>query len=87
MKGTPKHKILFFNFYLFINFCLFRATPTAYRGSQARGLIGATAAGLCQSHNNARSEPHLRPTPQLTGMRDPEPTERGQGSNLQPHGS
>ena len=32
---------------------LFRATPTAYGGSQARGLIGATAAGLCQSHRNS----------------------------------
>ena len=29
-------------------------------------LIGATAAGLRQSHSNARSELHLRPTPQLT---------------------
>ena len=37
-------------------FCLFRAEPTAYGGSQARGLIGAVAAGLCQSHSNAGSE-------------------------------
>ena len=35
---------------------LFRATPKAYGGSQARGLIGATAAvGLHHSHVNARS--------------------------------
>jgi len=33
------------------------ATPAAYGGSQARGLIGAVAAGLCQSHSNARSNP------------------------------
>ena len=30
---------------------------------------------------------HLRPTPQLTATQDPYPTERGQGSNLQPPGS
>ena len=43
----------------------------AYGGSQARGLIGAVAAGLRQSHSNAGSEPRLRPTPQLTAMPDP----------------
>ena len=40
-------------------FGLFRATPIAYGGSQARGLIGAAAAGLYHSHSNAGSEPHL----------------------------
>ena len=40
-------------------FFLFRAVPTAYGGSQARGLIGATAAGLCHRHSNVRSKPHL----------------------------
>ena len=49
--------------YLFV--CLFRATPTAYGGSQARGQIGAVTAGLCHSHSNTGSEPHLWPTPQL----------------------
>ena len=42
-----------------------------YRGSQARGLIGAVAAGLSQSHSNVGSEPGLRPTPQLTAMPEP----------------
>ena len=42
----------------------------AYGSSQARGLIGATAAGLGHSHSNAGSEPHFRPTPQLTAMLD-----------------
>ena len=80
------HKTLFI--YLFI--CLFafsRAAPTAYGGSQARDLIGAVAAGLCQSHSNARSKLRLLPTPQLTATRDPQPTEQGQGPNPQPHGS
>ena len=64
----------------------FRAIPTAYGGSQARGQIRDLAAGLHHSHGNSRSEPHLQSTPRLMAMQDPEPTERGQGSNLQPHG-
>ena len=48
----------------------------AYGGSQARGLIGATAAGLCHSHSHARSQLHLRPTPQLKTTPDPWPTEQ-----------
>ena len=40
----------------------------AYGGSQARGLIGAVAAILCQSHSHL----HLPPTPQLTALLDPE---------------
>ena len=47
------------------------AAPTAYGGSQARGRIGAVAAGLRQSHSNAGSEPRLQPTPQLTATWDP----------------
>ena len=54
--------------------------------SQPRGLIGAAAAGLCLSHSNAGSELCLRPTPQLTSVLDPSPTELGQGLKLQPHG-
>ena len=42
----------------------------AYGGSQARGRIGAVAAGLHHSHSNARSSPRLGPTPQLTAMLD-----------------
>ena len=50
---------------------LFRSMPMAYRGSQARGLITATAAGLCHSHSNTRAKPRLRPAPQLTVIPDP----------------
>ena len=63
---------------------LFRAARMAYGSSQARGQIRAIAAGLCQSHSNARSEPCLQP--QLTATLDPQPTEQGQGSNPHPHG-
>ena len=43
--------------FFFWSFCLFRAVPAAYGGSQARGLIKTVAAAL--HHSNARSEPHL----------------------------
>ena len=59
----------------------------AYGGSYVRGLIGATAVSLHHSHSNMEPEPPLRPTPQFTAMLDPQPTERSQGSNPQPHGS
>ena len=44
-------------FFFFFFFCLFRAAPTAHRGSQARGQIGAVATCLCHSHSKAGSEP------------------------------
>jgi len=57
-------------FFLFL-FLLFRAIPEAYGSSQARGQIGAAAAGLNHSHSHTGSEPHLRPTTQLTATLDP----------------
>ena len=51
-------------------FCLFMKHP-AYGSSQARGPIRTAAAGLHHSHSNTRSEPHLPPTPQLSGNADP----------------
>ena len=71
----------------FFFFCLFRATPAACGGSQARGPLRATAASLRHSHSNSRSKRRLQPTPQLTETPDPQPTEQGQGLNLQPPGS
>jgi len=62
------------SFYFILFFCLFafsRAASAAYGDSQARGPIGAVATGLRQSHSNVGSEPHLRPTPQLTARPDP----------------
>ena len=56
----------------------------AYGSSQARGRIRAAAASLWHSHSNMGSEPHLWPVLQLA-MPDPQPTERGQQSNLNPH--
>ena len=59
------------DFFFFSVFCLFWAASEAYGGSQARGLIGAVAAGLDHSHRHARSKPCLQPTPQLTATLDP----------------
>ena len=66
--------VIFVCLFLFLFFCLFAiswAAPTAYGGSQARGLIGAAATCLYRSHSNAGSKPRLRPTPQLTATPDP----------------
>ena len=46
------------SFYLFI-FVFFRATSTAYGGSQVRGLIRALAAGLYHSESSVGSKLHL----------------------------
>ena len=51
-------------------FWFFRASPEAYGGSQARGGIGAVAAGLRHRHSNTRSKLCLRPIPQFMATRD-----------------
>ena len=56
---------------VFFFFGLFRAAPAAFGNSQARGWMGATAAGHSHSHSNVGSKPHLQPTPQLIAMLDP----------------
>ena len=67
--------------------CIFRAKPSAYGSSQARGWTGAAAVGLHYSPSNAMaSEPHLQPAPQLSATPDPQPTEQVQGSTPYPHG-
>ena len=53
--------------FLFPTIVIFRAAPMAYGSSQARGQIRATVGGLHHIQSNTRSEPHLWPTPQLTG--------------------
>ena len=58
-------------FLLFFLFLVFRAASEAYGSSQARGRIGATAAGLHHSHSNVGSELRLRPTPQPMTTPDP----------------
>ena len=60
-------------------FFLFRATPVSYGSSQARGQIGAAAAGLYHRHSNSRSKPCLQLMLQLVAMPDPWPNEQGQG--------
>ena len=48
-----------FYFIIVVLFVFSRATATAYGDSQAKGLIGAVAAGLCHSHSHMGSELHL----------------------------
>ena len=79
-KRARKHKHT--NGFFF--FGLFKVAPEAYGGSQAKGQIRASTAGLCHSHSNTRSEPHLSPTPQLMTRLNPSPTKRGQGQNPHP---
>ena len=59
----PFFQNLEYQYDLFIYFA-FRATPSTYGSSLARSRNGAAAASLHHSHNNARSEPCLRPSPQ-----------------------
>ena len=92
------HVSYFFSFFSFISSpssssssfssstLLFRSTAMAYGSSQARDWIRATTTSLHHSHNNAGSEPGLRPTTQLTAMPDHWPIKRGRGLNKHPHG-
>ena len=63
---SPKAALFFLSFFPFFVFCPFRATPAAYGGSQARGLIRAVAAGVHHSH----AMPDLQPTLQLMARPD-----------------
>ena len=57
------------NLNFFFSFVFLGLHLQAYGRSQARGVIGGTAAGLC--HSNAGPEPCLQPIPQLMAMPDP----------------
>ena len=50
---------MYFFFFCLFGAAFFGAAPAAYGGSQARGRIGAIAAGLRHSHSNAGSELRL----------------------------
>ena len=72
-NSQPRYKLYLADkafFFLFLSFVLFRATPAAYGGSQAKGRIRDTAASHSHSHSHARSELCLQPTPQLTATLD-----------------
>ena len=65
----PRHVCLPAFFFVLSSF--FRAAPEACGGSQARDQIRVVAPGLHHGHSKARSEPRLRPLPQLTARSDP----------------
>ena len=50
------YKSFVYLIFFFFVFCLYRAAPAAYGGSQARGQIAAVATSLHQSQSNAGSE-------------------------------
>ena len=62
---------LFLHLFIYLFILLFRAAPWAYGGSQAKGLIRATASSLHHIDSNEGSEPCLQPTPQLTATLNP----------------
>ena len=68
---SPHEFLNFFFLFFFFFFGLFRASPTAYGSSQARGRIAAVAANLHHSPSNWGSEPCLQPTPQVMATPDP----------------
>ena len=72
---TFYNKPAFFFFFLSFVFCVFRASPVAYGGSQARGWIGAVATGLHHRHSLSQRQ-ILNPL-----------SKQGQGLNMHPHGS
>ena len=72
-KNHKIKNIITFNILLFLGRGLFAiswAAPVAYGGSQARGLIGAVATSLCQSHSQCGIRAESGPTPQLTATPD-----------------
>ena len=70
--GTHTHTMEYYLAIKTVNLFIFVAMPAAYGDFQARGQVAA--ASHSQSHSNARSEPHLRRTLQLTATLDPCPT-------------
>ena len=76
--------------FFFLFFCFFafsRAAPAAHGGSQARGPIGAVDTGLARATATRDPIRVCHPHHSSRAMPDPQPTEHGQGSNPQPHGS
>ena len=55
-----EHVLVFFFCFFGFSFYLFRAAPTAYRGSWPRDRIGATAAGLSHSYSHSNVRFRLR---------------------------
>ena len=61
-----------FLLFVFLFLFFFKAAPSAYGGSQARGLVRAVAAGLHYSHYTiATAILGVQPTPQLRAEPDP----------------
>ena len=66
---------IYFYFFIFFYFCLFRAPPVAYGRSRARHGIRVAVAGTTAQQGG--TEPHLQPTSQLMAMPARSLTHRG----------
>ena len=69
----------------FVFWGVFRAAGAAYGSSKDRDRIRAIASAT-QDGVSLGCKLHPRLTPQLMATPDPQPTERGQGSNPHPYG-
>ena len=58
-SGNSYMKYFYFIYFIFCLFAIYWAAPTAYGGSQARGLNGVVVTRLRQSHSNVGSELRL----------------------------
>ena len=80
-QGTEHEQaILDFNFFFFFVFL----GPTAYGGSQARGLIGAVAASLSHSHSHSHSQIRAASVTYTTAHRNPNSLTHGARAGIKP---
>ena len=57
MCSSSLKRYMYYTSFLFVCFCLFRAKPSAYGSSQARGWVGATATAVGLHHSTATWHP------------------------------
>ena len=70
------------SYFKMVSFFFFPPGPRLHIGSQAKGPMEAVATGPHPSHSHTRSEPSLRPTPQLVATLDP--LTHGAGPGIEP---
>ena len=83
-QSMPYGLGVFFSFFFF-SFLFFGLNPW-HMEIPRLGVDSELQLPAYARDSNVGSEPRLPPIPQLTATPDPWPTERGQGSNPQPHG-
>ena len=79
---TESASTLFFVLFCFLSFCLLRATPVAYGGSQARGLIRAIAYARATAIRDLSHVCHLHHSSQHCWILNPLSKARDRTLNL-----